>query len=71
MNDPMSRLANGLALAMAASRELDPEIAAHTYPEDMPLDSDDITELCEWLEVFETKFRMLHGAGNDAGLALP
>jgi hypothetical protein len=71
MNDPLIRLANGLALAMAASRELDPRDAANTYPEDMPLLTDDVTRLHNWLGHFEEEFRALCGAGNDVGRALP
>jgi hypothetical protein len=69
--DPMSRFANGLLMAMAASRELDFSAAASAWPEDMPLLADEITEFCFRLNGFDVQFRATWGAGNDAGLALP
>jgi hypothetical protein len=70
-HDPMSRLATGLALAMAASRELGFAAAARAWPEDMPLQANEITVFYSWLSGFDVQFREHWGAGNDAGLALP
>ena len=69
-NDPMSRFANGLILALAGSAELDPRTAAADFPEDMPLLRDEISEFLSWLDVFEAEFHKRYGAGNDAGIGL-
>ena len=64
----MSRFANGLALVMAASRELIPRDAAAQFPEEMPLLVSELGQFTTWILDFEDVFRERYGAGNDAGL---
>jgi hypothetical protein len=68
-DNPASALANGLSMAMTASRDLDPLGAATHYPEDMPLLSDDLLDFALWLREFHEVFRARYGNGNDAALA--
>ena len=64
----MSWFANGLALVMAASRELIPRDAAAQFPEEMPLLVSELGQFTTWILDFEDVFRERYGAGNDAGL---
>ena len=73
-DNPASALANGLSMAMSASRELGPTMfdiqrAVAAYPKDMPLYSDDLDVFCAWLFELAAEFRALYDRGNDAALA--
>jgi hypothetical protein len=68
LHDPVSALANGLAMAMAGSINMSGLTFAQCYPEDMALLSDDITKFIEWLYGFEDAFRARYNEGNEAGL---
>jgi hypothetical protein len=73
LNNPASLFANGLAMAMRASRagteqELSADFLAVEYPPDMPLLSSDLNMFCDWLLEFEAAFRARYKHGNDAAL---
>jgi hypothetical protein len=72
-DDPASLFANGLAMAMRASRagtEQEPsaDFFAAEYPADMPLRSGDLNMFCDWLLEFEAAFRARYKHGNAAAL---
>jgi hypothetical protein len=64
LNDPVSFFANGLAMAMKASRVLQPETFARYWPKNMPLRSEELNEFCNWLSEFRARYKR----GNDAAL---
>jgi hypothetical protein len=67
-DDLVSAFANGLAMAMSASRLTNIQELARCWPPAMPLRSDQLDKFCDYLLNFEAEYRKRYGDGNDAAL---
>jgi hypothetical protein len=67
-NDPVSVVANGLALAISGSDGLASEDAVKYWPQDIPLLSADLDSFAKWIAKVAERWRERYPKGNDAAL---